>query len=145
MNSLGGDDGEGGGKIIRFILSPLPPSKNRRHKVDLSGRRRFESGKAQYIFLSDEARQWMSRIWPLIPRFEIATTSYIHLSMEFHYPFFYKNQKLRIFDAPNMQEVLQDVICKRLGVNDNLIKSWEGRSVDDAEEKVVVVLKELVQ
>lgn len=134
-----------GGKVVSFTLPSLPPSKNRRHKIDLSGRRRFESGKSQFVFLSDEARQWMSRIWPLIPRFEIAATSFMHLSMVFHYPYLYQNGKLRIFDAPNMQEILQDVICKRLGVNDNLIKSWDGASVDDEDEKVIVTLRELVQ
>ncbi len=128
---------------ITFKLPGLPPSKNNLRKLDLSGRRKFQSGKSQYILQSDEARQWSNRIWPVIPAFSIGEKSYLHLEMEFHYPFFYANGRLRIFDSANLQEALQDVICKRIGVNDARIKSWVGESVDDDEEFVLVKLSEV--
>lgn len=127
---------------ITFKLPGLPPSKNKLRKLDLSGRRKFQSGKSQYILQSDEARQWSNRIWPVIPMFEIAESSFLHLEMEFHYPWFYANGRLRIFDSANLQEALQDVICKRIGVNDARIKSWVGGSVNDDDEYVLVKLEE---
>ena len=128
---------------ITFRLNGLPPSKNRLRKLDLSGRRKFQSGKSQYIVQSDEARQWSNRIWPVIPMFEITEGNYIHLEMDFHYPFFYANGKLRNFDAPNLQEALQDVIFKRIGLNDNLVKTWRGGSTNDDDEYVLVKLVEI--
>jgi len=131
--------------VKRFVLSPLPPSKNELRYIDTTGRRRFESGKPRYVFQSDKYRQWANHVWPLIPRFEIAATSYLRLDMVFSYPFFYKNGKLRIFDAPNMQEALQDTICKRIGINDARVKAWTGDSADSKEEFVTVTLTELPQ
>lgn len=128
---------------IKFKLPGLPPSKNNLRKLDLSGRRRFQSGKPQYIVQSDEYRQWSNRIWPVIPVFAIADGNFLHLEMVFHYPWFYANGKLRIFDSANMQEALQDVICKRIGVNDARIKSWAGGSVNDDDEYVYVQLREI--
>lgn len=125
-----------GARSITFRLSPLPPSKNRLRRVDHVRRR---------VYLSDEARQWKNRIYVLIPRFDIAESSFLHLQMEFHYPYLYQNGKLRIFDAANMQEILQDTICERIRVNDCRVKSWQGSSVDEEDEFVVCTLFEIEQ
>lgn len=125
-----------GAKSVKFTLPVLPPSKNRLRAVDHIRRR---------VYLTDEARQWKNRIYVLIPRFDIAESSFLHLSMEFHYPYLYQNGRLRIFDAANMQEILQDTICERIRVNDCRVKSWQGSSVDDEDEYVVVTLNEIEQ
>lgn len=120
-------------RSLIFALPTLPTSKNRLHKIDFRNKR---------VYLSDEARRWKSDMQPLIPRFELAPGCYLFLGMEFHYPFFHANGKLRVFDAPNMQELLQDTLSLRWGINDCYIKHWEGHSVDDANEKVVITITE---
>jgi Holliday junction resolvase RusA-like endonuclease len=79
-----------------------------------------------------------------IPRFTLSPGAYLHLDMEFHYPYLYQNLKLRVFDAPNMQKLLQDAVAQKLGIDDKHIKDWSGCSVDDEREYVVVTLKEII-
>ena len=125
---------DSGVKSIRFTLPSLPTSKNRLHKVDFVRKR---------IYLSDEARKWKSDMQLFVPRFTLTAGAFLLLDMSFHYPFYHANGKLRIFDAPNMQELLQDTICLKWGINDCLIKDWLGRSVDSSDEKVEVNVYEI--
>lgn len=120
-------------RSLIFTLPSLPVSKNRLHKIDFVHRR---------VYLSDEARRWKSDMQAFIPRFELTAGCYLFLGMEFHYPFFHANGKLRVFDAPNMQELLQDTLSLRWSINDMYIKSWEGHSVDDPKEHVVITITE---
>lgn len=121
-------------KVIHFVLPSLPTSKNRLHKIDFRNKR---------VYLSDEARRWKSDMQPFIPRYTLGEGVFLYLGMEFYYPFHHANGKLRIFDAPNMQELLQDTICMRWGINDCFIKDWHGVSVDDANERAVITVTEL--
>lgn len=121
-------------KTIKFTLPSLPPSVNSLYAIYWRERR---------VELKPEARRYKSDMQTFIPRYTLTPGAYLHLDMEFHYPYLYQNLKLRVFDAPNMQKLLQDAVAQKLGIDDKHIKDWSGRSVDDEREYVVVTLSEV--
>jgi Holliday junction resolvase RusA-like endonuclease len=135
MNSLGGDDGEGGGKVIRFTLPSLPTSCNRLYDINHVQRR---------VRLSDSGRKWKSDMQYLIPRFEIAPTSLLRIEYVAHYPWHHRNGKRRRVDASNLMKLLHDTICMRIGIDDSRVSEGSFASVDAPEEKLEITLREII-
>jgi Holliday junction resolvase RusA-like endonuclease len=136
MNSQGREEETDGGKVIRFTLPSLPTSCNRLYDINHVQRR---------VRLSDSGRKWKSDMQFLIPRFEIAATSLLRIEYVAHYPWFHRNGKRRRVDCSNLIKLLHDTICMRIGIDDSRVSEGSFASVDSPEEKLEIVLKELMQ
>lgn len=126
-----------------FTLPSLPPSINRLYMIDRSGRRRYQSGKPQVVFMAEDARKWRSDMQYIIPRFEIPETSLLRIDYVAYYPHWQHNNKRRRVDVHNLIKLLFDTVCARIGVDDSRVSEGSFKSVDSEEEKIVIVLTEL--
>lgn len=63
----------------------------------------------------------------------------------FYYRFHYNNGKPRVFDAANLLKLLIDCIAEKCEFNDRAVRHGSWVSVDSADEKIEVVLRELPQ
>jgi Holliday junction resolvase RusA-like endonuclease len=118
-----------------FTLPSLPVSSNRLHNIDHRRRR---------VFVSDEARQWANRIWPLIPRFDIPETSLLRIDYVASYQWFHANGKRRRKDPSNLMKLLHDTVCARIGVDDSRVVAGSFAAVDAVEESIQITLTEIV-
>jgi hypothetical protein len=62
----------------------------------------------------------------------------------FYYRFHYQNGKPRVFDAANLLKLLIDCVAEKCGFNDCLVRHGSWSSVDSIDEKVEVVLREVL-
>lgn len=129
------EGGDGGAKSVRFVLPSLPPSANRLHNIDHRRRR---------VFLTDESRKWKSDMQFLVPRFEIAGTSLLRIDYTAHYPWHHHNGRRRRVDVSNLMKLLHDTICERIGVDDSRVSEGSFASVDAAEERLEITLREIL-
>lgn len=127
--------GEVTAKQIRFTLPLLPPSCNALHQVIWSRKR---------IELKPEVMKWRNDAKLFIPRFELSEGALLSAELTFHYALYHRNGKLKRKDTANMLKVLLDVIAEKCGWDDSVIKSGSWCSVNAAEEKVEIVLVELL-
>ena len=126
-----------------FTLPSLPPSINRLYMIDRSGRRRYQSGKAQVVFMAEDARKWKSDMQYLVPRFEIPETSLLRIDYVAYYPWHHRNGQRRRVDVHNLMKLLFDTVCARIGVDDSRVSEGSFKSMNSEEEKIIVVLTEL--
>jgi endodeoxyribonuclease RusA len=121
---------------VRFTIPLAFPSVNSLHQIIYSQRK---------VELKPEVRRWRSDAKQHIPRFiPRSESSLLRADVVFHYPFYHANGKLREFDTHNAVKPLLDVIAEKLGFNDKRVKSGSWDSVDSLNEKVEVVLREVV-
>lgn len=133
---------EGNGEVgvivvneVRFTIPLAFPSVNSLHNLIWSQRR---------VELKPEIRKWKNDAAVFIPRIVLQSElSLIQVDAVFHYRFYYANGKLREFDTHNAVKPLLDLIAGKAGFNDKRVKSGSWDSVDAADEKVVVSLREL--
>jgi len=138
-----GDDSEVGTvNSITFWLPNLPPSVN---EIYAPGRSLYSSKPEWQI--KPEWLIWRTNNAPYIPRFTIATGSFIRADLVFHYDYYYPRQRsrLRIVDAQNMIKFTVDTIARKLGFNDLLVKqgSWDSRHSETG-GTVKVTLTEII-
>ena len=119
----------------RFTIPVLPPSCNAIHQIIYSQRR---------VELKPEVRKWRSDASVFIPRLEFGEGSLVHVDAVFYYRHLYGNGKLRKFDTHNLVKVLLDLIAWKGRFDDCRVKSGSWASVDSTEEKVEVVMREVV-
>lgn len=120
---------------VRFTLPSLPVSVNGLYQIRWSTRE---------VFLKSECYQWKSESKKHVPRFKLAdANSSVRADLTFHFPFHYRNGKPRIFDAPNLLKLTIDTIAEKCGFNDYRVRLGSWDSVDSADEKVEVVLREV--
>ena len=120
----------------RFVIPVLPPSVNALHNL-LWTRRRVE--------LKPEVVKWKNDAAMFVPRITLQSAdSIIRVDTVFHYRFHYANGKLRIFDSHNCLKPMLDLIAAKAGFNDNRVKCGSWDSVDSADEKVIVTLREVL-
>jgi len=121
---------------VRFTIPLAFPSVNSLHQIIYSQRK---------VELKPEVRRWKNDAKSHVPRFVLQSQlSFIRADVVFHYPFYYANGKLREFDTHNAVKPLLDLIAEKLGFNDKRVKSGSWDSVDSTDEKVEVVLREVV-
>lgn len=135
---------EGGVKSVRFTLPSLPASINALYLIDTSGRRRFQSGKPRVVYMGEAGRKWKSDMQLLTPRFDIPDTSLLRIDYTAYYPWHHRNGKRRRVDVHNLMKLLFDTICMRIGVDDSRVSCGSFASVDSQEEKIEVVLTEIL-
>lgn len=137
MGGRGEAGATGGGFEVRFTIPLAFPSVNSLHQIIYSQRR---------VELKPEVRKWKNDAAVFVPRIQLQSEySIIRVDTVFHYRFFYGNGKLRIFDTHNAVKPLLDLIAAKAGFNDNRVKCGSWDSVDSANEKVEVVLREVLQ
>ena len=121
---------------LRFTIPSLPPSMNSLYYIIYSQRK---------VELRPEARKWKSDAKGYVPRFQPENKLLVAVDTTFYYPFHYANGKPRIFDAPNLLKLLIDAVAEKCGFNDCLVRYGSWWSVDSRDERVEVVLREVVR
>lgn len=119
---------------IRFTLPSLPPSVNSLYQIIYSQRR---------VELKPECRRWKTEAKEYIPRFVVAEDSFIKVAFVFHYPFYHRNNRLRMFDTPNLLQLLFNAIKEKTGIDDSRMKDFTVRSVNAENERVDVMMIEV--
>lgn len=120
----------------RFTIPLLPPSVNSLHQVIWAQRR---------VELKPEIRQWKYRAKEYVTRVEWSSPqSIIRVDVVVHYRMFTSEGKLREFDTQNLLKPLIDLIAEKQGWNDKRAKAGSWTTVDSTNEKVEVVLREVV-
>jgi len=126
-----------GGFEVRFTIPLAFPSVNSLHQIIYSQRR---------VELKPEVRKWKNDAAVFVPRIQLQSeSSLIRIDTIFHYPFYYANGKLREFDTHNAVKPLIDMIAARAGFNDKRAKFGSWDSVDSQQQKVEVVLREVLR
>lgn len=127
---------EGGNGEWRFVIPLLPPSVNSLHVIIWSQRR---------VELRPEIRKWKNDAAVFVPRIVVqSANSILRADTKFYYPFYHANGKLREFDTHNVVKPLLDLIAAKSGFNDKRVKAGSWDSVDERNERVEVVLRELL-
>lgn len=126
--------GDGNGGRWAFTIPCLPPSVNSLHQIIYSQRK---------VVLKPEILKWRSDIALFIPRIQLQASSLVAVELTFHYRHLYQNGRLRRFDTHNLVKVLLDVISWKANFDDSRVKEGRWLSVDSADEKVEVVMREL--
>lgn len=121
---------------VRFTLPSLPVSVNSLYQVIYSQRR---------VEMKSECRRWKSESKSHVPRFKLADGSSVEIHATYHYPFHYRNGKPRVFDVANLLKLTIDCIAEKCGFNDFLVRGGSWSAVDSRDEKVEVVLREIVR
>jgi hypothetical protein len=128
--------GNGQAGEFRFTIPLAFPSVNALHNIIYSQRK---------VELKPEIRKWKNDAAVFVPRIALRSdTSIIRVDVVFHYRFHYANGKLRVFDTHNAVKPLLDLIAAKAGFNDLRVKCGSWDSVDSVDEKVEVVLREVV-
>lgn len=122
------------GGEYKFTIPILPPSVNALHII-LWSRRKVE--------LKPEVRKWKNDAIVFVPRITLLDNTLVQVDVVFHYRFYHASGKLRVFDTHNTVKPLLDLIATKVGVNDNRFKKGSWDSVDSADEKVEVTLREM--
>lgn len=124
---------------VSFELPSLPGSLN-----DLYELNRPDSGLPRKRLRSEWAL-WVSRMMPFIPPFSIAETSVLRVDRCYYLPWFYGNGRWRKVDVVNMDALLFNLVTRKIGVDDSLVKTGMLNSVDSHLNKVHVTLTEVVE
>ena len=123
------------GQEIRFTIPLLPPSVNSLHQV-LWNQRRVE--------LKPEIRQWKYRAKEYVTAVRWGSeSSIIRVDVVTYYRMYTSEGRLREFDTQNLLKPLIDLIAEKQGWNDKRAKAGSWATVDDVNERVEVVLREV--
>lgn len=120
---------------VRFTLPSLPLSVNSLYQIIYSQRR---------VELKPDCLRWKSEAKKLVPRFCPINGASVRVDATFHFPFHYKNGKPRVFDSANLLKLLIDCVAEKCGFDDFVVRYGSWSSVDSVDEKVEVVLREVV-
>ena len=132
-NGNGGRGIERGG--VRFTIPSLPPSVNSLHQIIYAQRK---------VELKPEVRRWRSDAKVYVPRAQwLSESSIIRVDIVAYYRLLTAAGKLREFDTQNLLKPLIDLIAEKQGWNDKRAKAGSWDTVDDARERVEVVLTEV--
>ena len=120
----------------KFRVPYLPVSVNKMYSYNFGTRTKY---------LSKEASHFKSALKIACPpmKFEVAQPK-LDIFIAYHSPkFLCKNGRYRKMDGPNMDKLIIDAICERIGYDDSLIFIWSGIKVIDQDEFTEVVVKEI--
>ena len=134
--TMGGTESSGSeGLVRRFTIPSLPPSVNALYQIIYSQKR---------VELHPEARRWKSSAKEHVIRFTPQKNALVAIDATFHYRFHYNNGKPRVFDAANLLKLLIDCVAEKCGFNDCLVRHGSWKSIDSNDEKVEIVLREIL-
>lgn len=135
--TTGGNGGGSDGGRVRFTIPLLPPSVNSLHQIIYAQRR---------VELKPEIRQWKFRAKEYVPRCQWRfESSIIRVDTVFYYRMFTADGALRVFDTQNVLKPLIDLIAEKQGWNDKRAKGGSWDTFDSINEKVEIVLTEVIR
>lgn len=117
-------------QFIRFLIPLLPPSMN-----DIYYHIKGHFGEYQYV-LKPEVRLWKTQAKEYVPTFKPNPhhpTGLFYFNWVAVGDFYYKNGKVRRRDLTNLEKVLIDAVCEKLGVGDEFI--WSTQRTKRHDEK----------
>lgn len=120
---------------VRFTIPLAFPSVNALHQIIYSQRK---------VELKPEVRKFRDDAKGYIPRIVLRSDSLIHVEATFYFKQRSRNRQLRRRDVHNAIKVILDVIAEKCGFDDCRVKSGSWNSVDATNEKVEIVLREVV-
>jgi len=124
---------------VSFTLPSLPGSLN-----DLYELNRPDSGLPRKR-LRPEWALWVSKMMPYIPAFRVQANSILRVDRCYYLPWFYRNGNWRKVDVVNMDALLFNLVTRKIGIDDSLVKQGMLDSRDSEENKVVVVITEILE
>lgn len=105
-------------ETVVFTIPSLPPSMNSLYNIFFKLRR---------VELKPEARIWKSRMKEYVPvKVKPPKDVLISIDAVYYGDWWFKNGNLRRVDGPNLEKLLFDMICEKLGVDDSSVFSWSG-------------------
>jgi len=106
---------------IRFRIPSIPPSMN-----DIYYHIKGHFGEYQYV-LKPEVRLWKTNAKQFIPPWKPIDhpTGLFYFNWTAVNDWYYKNGKVKKFDLTNLEKVLIDSVCEKLGIGDEFI--WDTR------------------
>lgn len=120
-----------------FELPSLPGSLNEIYELN-----RHDSGLPRKR-LKATWSLWITRMLPYIPAFSIAETSVLRVDRIYYFPWFTSKGTWRRVDAVNFDALLFNLVTRKIGVDDSLVKYGWMSSRNSQENKVQVTLTEV--
>jgi hypothetical protein len=124
---------------VSFELPSLPGSLNVLYELN-----RPDSGLPRKR-LKAEWALWVSKMMPFIPPFSIKENSILRVDRCYYLPWFYGNGRWRKVDVVNMDALLFNLVTRKIGVDDSLVKVGMLESRNSPVNKVVVALSEITE
>lgn len=81
---------------------------------------------------------------PYVPAFSIQSDSILRVDRCYYCPFFYRNGKWRKVDVVNMDALLFNLVTRKIGIDDSLVKVGLMESRNSEANKVRVVITEIL-
>lgn len=122
---------------VSFTLPSLPGSLN-----DLYELNRPDSGLPRKRLRAEWAL-WITKMLPYIPAFRVSADSVLRVDRCYYLPWFTKHGKWRRVDVVNMDALLFNLVTRKIGLDDSLVKQGFMDSRDSGENKVDVVMTEI--
>lgn len=97
-------------KSITVKIEGLPPSYNEHFKINYS----FKE-----VYLSQEARDYKKRVKVSMPVMEVTEEDKLRITIMYNHNWHYQNGKIRKKDVQNLDKLLIDAICEKLGCDDS--------------------------
>lgn len=124
---------------VSFTLPSLPGSLNVLYELN-----RPDSGLPRKR-LKAEWALWVSKMMPYIPRFAIQPNSILRVDRCYYLPWFTGKGTWRRVDVVNMDALLFNLVTRKLGLDDLLVKQGFMDSRDSQENKVAVTITEVTE
>lgn len=124
---------------VSFTLPSLPASLNVLYELN-----RPDSGLPRKR-LKAEWSLWVSRMMPFIPAFTMQPNSILRVDRKYFTSWFYGNGKWRKTDVVNMDALLFNLVTRKIGIDDSLVKRGYLDSVDSDANKVEVTIVEVTE
>jgi len=116
-------------KSIRFQIPSLPSSINQIYAINFGQR---------HIFLRPEVKRWKTDMKVYIPKWKPSDTGYIRVDIDIYSNWFYKNGKVKRADLQNLEKVLIDTICEKIGIDDKFIFYKNSKKIQADEDRIDV-------
>lgn len=97
---------------MKFIIKAIPPSYNRECKINYN---------LKQVYLSKEARGFKNLVFLSTPPMNYREGSIFSISINIVKNWLTKAGKVKREDVQNMDKLLIDAICEKLGFDDSLI------------------------
>ncbi len=119
-------------KSIKFRIPSIPPSMN-----DIYYHIKDHYGRYTYV-LKGEVRLWKTKAKEYVPPFAIDPGQLFYFNWTATNDWCYSSGKSRRYDLFNLEKVLVDAVCEKLGVDDcNLWESHYRRKVHSTTEQYI--------
>ena len=99
---------------IEFKVPFIPPSANKIYWINYNERR---------VYLSEEARNFKTAVKSFMPLWEVDPSVYLRFDISIYDNWYTKEGSVRKRDIQNLDKIIIDACCERLGIGDERV--WE--------------------